>query len=531
MLLVAASGLGLTLNSAVLASGSAQRPAVASSARAYAPSEMVHHDHSGAGKCLPGLSFLAESRLPNAISSSRTAVNENTKDPERLFARIAAELSLNHIKRAREWVIQAKELFPRDPALAYQIGRALLEHNLPDDAEAEFDRAAGLLTADKSAASNLSASDVQLQLARIHYDRHDYWRALDDLRKVRIADVSAQLRPSAWHLGGQSLVGVGNAPEALGTLQQATQLNPANPEYPVHLAWAQLLAGDAKAADATVQSAARKWPNVPDVQLMRTLVKRESDDKREKVPLSQEWHVKGEGFVCCPCKTPCPCRSNGAPTHNHCENTGLVRIREGHYGNVSLDGFSFVAVNDAMEAQTAPGMLYVEPSATDEQLIALERIMQSFNPLQPSIISGVERVPISFISAGPNGVYEVKIPKILEMRIRRRLDRDGRPLFATAALDQFSNTIDYAQNLTYRLWNRDGVLKWDYSGRQANYRSIDLHSEAYIRQAMLIQFADGTGAFNNKQLELVKSQKLPFAHTVQPGRSLQNQPAERHPNK
>jgi len=184
-----------------------------------------------------------------------------------------------------------------------------------------------------------------------------------------------------------------------------------------------------------------------------------------------------------------------------------------------------------MEAQTAPGMLYVEPSATDEQLIALERIMQSFNPLQPSIISGVERVPISFISAGPNGVYEVKIPKILEMRIRRRLDRDGRPLFATAALDQFSNTIDYAQNLTYRLWNRDGVLKWDYSGRQANYRSIDLHSEAYIRQAMLIQFADGTGAFNNKQLELIKSQKLPFAHTVQPGRSLQNQPAERHPNK
>ena len=186
LLLLAASGLVPTLNSAVLASGSAEQPAAVSSVRAYAPSEMVHHDHSGAGNCSPTLSFVAESRLPNAISSSSTAVNENTNGPERLFARIAAELSLNHIKRAREWVIQANEVFPRDPALAYQTGKALLEHNLPDDAEAEFDRAAGLLTGDKSAASNVTASDVQLQLARIHYDRHDYWRALDDLRKVRM---------------------------------------------------------------------------------------------------------------------------------------------------------------------------------------------------------------------------------------------------------------------------------------------------------------------------------------------------------
>ena len=147
-----------------------------------------------------------------------------------------------------------------------------------------------------------------------------------------------------------------------------------------------------------------------------------------------------------------------------------------------------------------PGMIYVEPSATDEQLIALERIMQSFNPLQPSIISNVERVPISFIRTGRNGVYEVKIPKILEIRIRRRLDRDGRPLFATAALDQFSNTIDYAQNLTYKLWDRDGTLKWDYSGRQANYRSIDLDSQAYIRQAMLIQFADAGWSLQQKAI-------------------------------
>jgi hypothetical protein len=303
------------------------------------------------------------------------------------------------------------------------------------------------------------------------------------------------------------MVGVGKAADALENLQEAARTNPTNPEYFVHLTWAQLLAGDTKAAATTAQLAVRKWPDVPDVQLMQTLLKRESTAERGRVPLSQEWHLTGEGLVCCPCKVPCPCRSNGAPTNKHCENTGLIHIRRGHYGKVSLDGFNFVAVNGAMETQTAPDMLYVEPSASDEQLIALERIMQSFNPLQPSIILNVQRAPISYAISGQN-IYEVRIPKLLEIRIRRDLNSQGEPLFRTAALDQFSNTIEYSRNLTYKVWDQAGALKWDYSGHQANFRTIDLDSRAYASQSMLIQFADGSGKFNKKQLELIRSQKL-----------------------
>jgi hypothetical protein len=80
---------------------------------------------------------------------------------------------------------------------------------------------------------------------------------------------------------------------------------------------------------------------------------------------------------------------------------------------------------------------------------------------------------------------------------------------ATAALDYFSNQIEYAQNLVYKLWDQDGTLQWDYSGRQANYREFDLDSAAYLNRTMLIQFADFTGFFNSKQSELIKNQKLP----------------------
>jgi Flp pilus assembly protein TadD len=468
-------------------------------------------DPSGAGHYGLALTLLAESHYAEAVPHLHTAVNRNLQDPERLFTLIGAELQLKLVDKARSDLVQVRERFPRDPTLAYRIGKTLLEYNLPDDAEAEFERASGLLAeaGPTAAPPTLNVSELSLQMARLRFDRHDNWGTLHVFDKIALNDIAPNLRPSAVHLEGQALVGIGKAPDALEKLRQAVQMNPTNPEYLVHLTWALLLAGDTKAAETTAQVAGIRWPNVPDVQLMQTMVKREGAAGRANVPLSQKWRVKGEGLVCCPCKVPCPCRSNAAPTHKHCENTALIHIHRGHYGKVSLDGVNFVAVNGAMETQTAPDMLYVEPSATDEQLIAVERIMQSFNPLQPSILLNVERTPITFVSRHDN-VYEVKVPKLLEMRIRRELNPEGEPLFTTAALDHFSNTIEYARNLTYKFWDKNGALKWDYSGRQANFRTIDLDSRAYTDQTMLIQFADGSGGFNMKQLELIKSQNLPL---------------------
>jgi tetratricopeptide (TPR) repeat protein len=470
-------------------------------------------DPSGASHYGLGLTLLAESRYEEAIPHLKIAVKGNPQDPEKLYTLLGAELQLKRVGEARSILIRIRERFPLDPSLAYRLGKALLEYSLPADAEAEFERASGLLARSGGPPPlDLNVSDLHLQMARLRFDVHDYWGALKDVDKVTISDVVASLRASVLHLKGQALVGIGRATDALEKLRQAAQMNPANPEYLVHLTWAQLLAGDIEGAGITAQLAEVRWPNIPDVQLMRTLLRREADANHARVPLSQQWHLKGEGLVCCPCKVPCPCRSNGAPTNKHCENTGFIRIHNGHYGKVSLDGFAFVTVNSGTEMKSAPDMLYVEPSASAEQLIALERIMQSFNPLQPSMILNVERAPISFGTWGQDNVYDVNIPKILEIRIRRELNGEGEPLFLSAALDQFSNTIEYARNLTYKLWDQNGVLKWDYSGRQANFRTIDLDSRAYNNQNMLIQFADGSGAFNKKQLELIRTEKLPLPH-------------------
>ncbi len=231
--------------------------------------------------------------------------------------------------------------------------------------------------------------------------------------------------------------------------------------------------------------------------------------ERARVPFSADWHLKGEGLVCCPCTVPCPCRSNARPTYGHCENTGVYRISEGHYGSIPLDGFTFAAVDASMGAESIPSTLYVDTSATDDQLIALERIFQTFNPLTPFLFLNVERAKVSLVNSQEEKTYEVDIPGVLHIKIRRQLDSQGEPLLRTAAVDYFSNTIEYAQNLTYKAWNPDGSIRWDFSGRQANFRTVDLDSRDYRDQTMLIQHADGAGYFNERQLELIKSLKLP----------------------
>jgi len=57
-----------------------------------------------------------------------------------------------------------------------------------------------------------------------------------------------------------------------------------------------------------------------------------------------EWEIKGPGLGNCNCDYGCPCQFNALPTHGNCEAVGAMRIEQGHYGDVSLDGLSWVAL-------------------------------------------------------------------------------------------------------------------------------------------------------------------------------------------
>jgi len=460
-----------------------------------------------------GLALVADSRTAEAIPHFTAAVQLIPKDSEgffsRLFTLMAAEFEVKQVTSARRHLAELEKLAPRNPALYYQLGSLFKQQHLLDDADAMLDRSAGLL-ADGESSPMLphSLSDIRLEIAHLRFDRHDYLGAVQSLDKFDWAAAEPQAKAFAREVEGESLLAAGKAQQAQERLRQAVALDPSNPELFFRCAWALLMAGDLAEAAKMASSASNRWPQDPEVPLLFAVLERERMPKRAHLPYTADWHLKGEGLVCCPCNVPCPCRSNGHPTHRHCENTGVFRIAQGHYGGVPLDGFTFASVDAAMGEGGLPSALYVNASASDEQLIALERIFQSFDPMRPFLFLDVKRVPLALARPDAN-TFEVHVSGMFEIKIRRDLDDTGKPQLETAALDNFSNRIEYARNLLYKVWDAEGALRWDYSGRQANFRTIDLDARDYRERTMLAQFTDGAGFFNAKQLDLIKSQKLP----------------------
>jgi hypothetical protein len=388
--------------------------------------------------------------------------------------------------------------------LLFQRGR------LPE-AETALRRAARLIEGTAGPPpSEVSLTNLYLVLAKLRFGNSDYWEALRHLSRIPQGSAPVPVQEDIDILAGKCLLGVGQPGQGLARLKAIVQTNPSNATAHLHLTWAALLAGDSAMARETLSVLETKWPEEPQVAQLAAIVERESLPIRRATPLFQPWRLSGEGLVCCPCKVPCPCRSNGAPSEGHCESTGAFRIKHGHYGGVRLDNFIFVTMSGRMENCSAPGVVFVSPNTTDEQLIALEHIYQAFNPLHFVLFPSVKQVPILYAVSQNSRTYHIEIPGRLQLKVERQLDQEGRPRMQTAALDHFANTIEYAQNLIYRSWDETGSMQWDYSRRQANFRVIDLDTADYSTGKMLIQFEDDSGYFNRKQMELIKDLKLPM---------------------
>ena len=57
-----------------------------------------------------------------------------------------------------------------------------------------------------------------------------------------------------------------------------------------------------------------------------------------------DWSIKGPEIAACNCEWGCPCQFNALPSHGNCRATAAMRIDEGHFGDVRLDGLKFVGM-------------------------------------------------------------------------------------------------------------------------------------------------------------------------------------------
>jgi hypothetical protein len=69
------------------------------------------------------------------------------------------------------------------------------------------------------------------------------------------------------------------------------------------------------------------------------------------------WHITGDWFDNCSCAVACPCTFAQAPDNGFCESVLFWHIQTGHYGDINLDGLSFVRVGTCLPA----GHVFPEP--------------------------------------------------------------------------------------------------------------------------------------------------------------------------
>jgi hypothetical protein len=220
-----------------------------------------------------------------------------------------------------------------------------------------------------------------------------------------------------------------------------------------------------------------------------------------------DWHIKGEGVVCCPCAVPCPCRTNGGATYGHCEATLYLHINEGHYGDVHLNDLNFVDTSGpcgmSYEKLSA---IYMDSSAPPEVQTAFLNLLASFSDSGTINYPYVREVPIHAQITG--SLFQVAIPGILDMVVDRNWGQPQPPFPPYASQDHFANALQYSQNIRYKMHDDGAKLHFDYSRRQANYRSIDLDAADYRERRMIIQYLDGSGWFSAPMLQIIKEQHL-----------------------
>lgn len=213
-------------------------------------------------------------------------------------------------------------------------------------------------------------------------------------------------------------------------------------------------------------------------------------------------------MVTCPCKVPCPCRSNAPPSQPHCENLSYVRIVEGNYGATRLNGTEYVWAADECTGRVRSSKettLYFKRNATEAQVTAVESIMSGEHCAGGSD-TGMHPKRVDLAAGARKSLYSVRVPSLLRMDVE--LAPGAVSMEPLPALDSWGNTVTYARNVTARIDDRAAGLKWDYSGKQANYRTFEASSELVRQGLMLALYRDDSGRFNEMHRNLIRELHL-----------------------
>ena len=91
-----------------------------------------------------------------------------------------------------------------------------------------------------------------------------------------------------------------------------------------------------------------------------------------------DWQIVGDEVGSCNCAWGCPCQFDADPTEGNCHALIGFAVREGHFGDTSLDGVRFAEIVSwpgAIHEGNGTGLLIVDEAASPEQREAIEQLV------------------------------------------------------------------------------------------------------------------------------------------------------------
>jgi hypothetical protein len=135
-----------------------------------------------------------------------------------------------------------------------------------------------------------------------------------------------------------------------------------------------------------------------------------------------KWKASGDFFDVCSCNIACPCTFAQSPTYGDCEAVLAYHIKNGHYGETSLDGLNVLALSyfkgNIWAGETKASIAaYIDEGADQRQREALQMIftgkaggfMAEFAKLIEDV-RGMNFAPIKFELADDLSYWSAEIP-------------------------------------------------------------------------------------------------------------------------
>jgi hypothetical protein len=139
--------------------------------------------------------------------------------------------------------------------------------------------------------------------------------------------------------------------------------------------------------------------------------------------VAEQWRIVGDFIDFCRCRVPCACSWGQPPDEEECDGVIGYRIREGNYGDVTLDGLNFVGVSHFVgniwdDATRADMGFIVDERADESQREALQTIFGGQVGSWPQMFAenvlgemlGMEFAQIELDIADDSTSWSVRIP-------------------------------------------------------------------------------------------------------------------------